>query len=100
MRGREIADLEVRVPLRIDAAVAEQLLDVAEIGAGAQKVRGKRVVERVGRDPAFDPCRSRRFCDCMDDAAFAETYSFPSTRADDEESLDGRVSHEERPAEK
>src|SRR2546428_10804062 len=46
----EMAEVDVRVALcRREARVAEELLDGAEVGTGAQQVGGKGVAERVRR---------------------------------------------------
>src|SRR5207244_2662391 len=60
---------------RVDAAVTEQLLHVADIGTGAQKMRRERVPQRVRRHVSFDSCCACCIFHGSEDRASAETSS-------------------------
>lgn len=59
-----VCNVEVGVPLgRRDEGMAEELLDVAQIGTGTEEMSGHRVPERMRCDAALDAC----FLSCTDD---------------------------------
>ena len=82
-------DVEVRVALgRAELRLAEQFLDRAEVGAGAEQVRGERVAKRVRADALWDAgCAGGRAHDAIDAAgrqplaAEVQEERIPSTRA-------------------
>ncbi len=74
MRSSDVADVQVRVGLgRVDPGVAEDRLDVAQVRAGSEKMRGEAVTERVRRDRAPDPGFLARDRDTVLDAATEKT---------------------------
>src|SRR6266540_2533356 len=67
---RKIGHIEMRVALgRVDAVVAEQLLHVTKISAGAKKMRGERMSQRVRRDSSRDARLARCPLHDPDDAS-------------------------------
>lgn len=72
----EVPDGHVRVDLRRgDGRVAEDSLDVADVGAGSQEMRGERVPERVGADKPREPCALRVPAHELADAFWLEPVS-------------------------
>src|SRR4030095_9901362 len=60
VRPHELVGTDMRVPLRRrQPAVAEELLDHPEVGAGVQQVCRERVAQRVRAHPPRDPARLR-----------------------------------------
>src|SRR5713101_8256294 len=82
VKKNEVLRAHVRVALRgAQPAMAQELLDEAEVGALAQHVRGETVSERVRGDP---PIYARGARPALDDAMNAPSGQSPPARIGEE----------------